>query len=173
MWNILKEESELWRGKALTFEKPAASFSQMTSVLFLQSLFLCNVVNVSKGPKTWIAGWMSNCHREEGLLWCQQQQREQWQHNFGHCLGLLSTLCLLPYYPEELALSVWWPPKRTIQYAGLNSESENKIWWSRLSSICSVERGGKQSCRQKAVTVTVTGSGFCDLILLLTNVMMP
>lgn len=38
---------------------------------------------------------------------------------------------------------------------------------------CSIERGEQQCCRQKAVTDTVTGSGFCDLILLLTNVTMP
>lgn len=32
MRNILKEESEIPRGKALTFEKSAASFSKMTSI---------------------------------------------------------------------------------------------------------------------------------------------
>ena len=41
--------------QSLDILKPAASFSQMTSALLLQSLFLCNV-NVSKGPETWIIG---------------------------------------------------------------------------------------------------------------------
>lgn len=56
--NILQEKSEIWRGKALTFEKQAASFGKMTLVrCFLHSLFLRNAGNVSWGPRTWITQW--------------------------------------------------------------------------------------------------------------------
>lgn len=47
------QKSEIWRGKALTFDKQAASSGKMTLVCCsFQSLFLCHAGNVSKGPRT-------------------------------------------------------------------------------------------------------------------------
>lgn len=58
--NILKEESEIWRGKDFTFDKQAASFGTMTLVsCSFHSLFLSNVGNIIKESRICIIKWVA------------------------------------------------------------------------------------------------------------------